>query len=49
MAHPAGPAAGVLALRQAWEAATKEIPLNDYARDHTELRQSIEKFGKTTK
>jgi ribulose-bisphosphate carboxylase large chain len=49
MAHPGGPAAGVLGLRQAWEAATKEIPLADYARDHIELRQSIEKFGKNPK
>jgi ribulose-bisphosphate carboxylase large chain len=49
MAHPGGPAAGVLSLRQAWEAATKEIPLADYARDRVELRQTMEKFGKSTK
>lgn len=45
-AHPAGPAAGVRAIRQAWEAATDGIPLHDYAQHHSELRQSIEKFGK---
>ncbi|MCA9170285.1 MAG: ribulose-bisphosphate carboxylase large subunit family protein, partial [Planctomycetales bacterium] len=45
MAHPAGPAAGCLALRQAWEAATAGIPLETYAAKHTELRQTIEKFG----
>jgi ribulose-bisphosphate carboxylase large chain len=44
-AHPSGPAAGVRALRQAWEAAERGIDLNDFARDHDELRQSIEKFG----
>jgi len=32
-------------LRQCWEAAVKGIPLQDYAKDHTELAQSIEKFG----
>ena len=46
IAHPGGPAAGVSALRQAWEAAVSGVALNDYARDHVELRQSIEKFGK---
>lgn len=45
MAHPGGPAAGVAAIRQAWEAAVREIDLADYARDHIELRQAIEKFG----
>jgi ribulose-bisphosphate carboxylase large chain len=45
LAHPGGPAAGVAAIRQAWEAAVSEQPLEDYARDHVELRQSLEKFG----
>ena len=49
MAHPGGPAAGVTALRQAWEAATSNIPLADYARDRTELGQSIAMFEKKTK
>jgi ribulose-bisphosphate carboxylase large chain len=49
MAHPGGPAAGVSALRQAWEAAVAEKPLAEYARDHVELRQAIEKFGKEKK
>ena len=47
MAHPGGPSAGVAALRQAWEAAVSEIPLDEYAQRHVELRQSIEKFGKS--
>jgi ribulose-bisphosphate carboxylase large chain len=45
MAHPAGPAAGVAALRQAWEAAVSGQDLNQYAATHAELRQSLEKFG----
>ena len=49
MAHPGGPAAGVAALRQAWEAVVAEKPLAEYARDHVELRQAIEKFGKEKK
>ena len=45
MAHPGGPPAGNKALRQCWEAAVAGIPLVDYAKDHTELAQSLEKFG----
>jgi ribulose-bisphosphate carboxylase large chain len=44
-AHPSGAHAGVLALRQAWQAAIEGIPLDEYARTHSELRQQIEKFG----
>jgi ribulose-bisphosphate carboxylase large chain len=46
MAHPGGAGAGVKALRQAWEAAIVGKPLDEYAADHAELRQSIAKFGK---
>lgn len=45
VAHPSGPAAGVRAIRQAWVAAERGIPLDVFARDHVEVRQSIEKFG----
>ena len=45
VSHPGGPAAGVVAVQQAWQAAVEGIPLDDYARFHPELRQSIEKFG----
>ena len=45
MAHPAGPAAGVRSLKQAWEAAMQNIPLQTYANDHPELRQSLGKYG----
>jgi ribulose-bisphosphate carboxylase large chain len=46
MAHPGGPAAGVNAIKQAWEATVQGIALDVFARDHIELRQSIEMFGK---
>jgi ribulose-bisphosphate carboxylase large chain len=45
VSHPGGPAAGVVAVRQAWQAAVEDIPLADYAKSHPELRQSIETFG----
>ena len=45
VSHPGGPGAGVKAVRQAWEAAVAGIVLEDYAREHVELRQSIEKFA----
>jgi len=46
MAHPGGPAAGVTVLRQCWEAAVQGIALEDYAKDHKEVQQTLEKFGK---
>jgi ribulose-bisphosphate carboxylase large chain len=45
LAHPGGPGAGVTAIRQAWEAAVNDVPLEQYARDHVELRQSLQRFG----
>ncbi len=45
LAHPGGPAAGVAALRQAWEAAVAGVALADYARDHEPLRQSLEFYA----
>ena len=42
MAHPSGPAAGVAALREAWDAATAGIPLADYARGHPALARALE-------
>jgi 3-oxoisoapionate-4-phosphate decarboxylase len=45
VSHPGGPAAGVRAVRQAWEAAVEGIPLDDYARGHPELAQALAKFG----
>jgi ribulose-bisphosphate carboxylase large chain len=45
MAHPAGAAAGVRALRQAWQAAVEGVALEDCAREHAELRQALETFA----
>lgn len=44
VSHPGGAAAGVRAVRQAWEAAVQGIPLAVYAKEHSELAQSIAKF-----
>lgn len=45
VAHPQGPAAGVRAVQQAWQAAAADIPLETYAKEHPELAASIAKFG----
>ena len=45
MAHPGGPAAGVRALRQAWEAAVAGVPVEDAARDAPELAAALGAFG----
>ncbi|WP_337270552.1 3-oxo-isoapionate-4-phosphate decarboxylase OiaX [Oryzifoliimicrobium ureilyticus] len=45
VSHPGGPAAGVRAVQQAWEAAVSNIPLGVYAQDHPELAASIAKFS----
>ena len=42
MAHLNGVAAGVMALREAWDAAMAGIPLADYARDHPALATALE-------
>jgi ribulose-bisphosphate carboxylase large chain len=46
MAHPAGVAAGVASVRQAWDAALADIPLAEYARDHVELAQAIAMYSR---
>lgn len=44
MAHPAGPAAGVAALREAWEAAVSGTPLADHARTRPALAQALKAY-----
>lgn len=44
MAHPGGVPGGVQSLREAWEAATQGIELDDYARSHPALAQAIATF-----
>lgn len=46
MAHPDGPAGGVTALRQAWEAAVAGLSLEEAAAKYPELSRSVEKFGR---
>lgn len=45
VAHPAGVAAGVTSLRQAWEAAIAGVPLAEAAARSDLLRQAVEKFS----
>lgn len=45
VSHPGGPAAGVRAVRQAWEAAVAGIPLDRHALSHPELKTSLETFS----
>jgi ribulose-bisphosphate carboxylase large chain len=45
MAHPDGPAAGVLSLRQAWEGAMAGIPAQDHARANPALSRALEAYG----
>ncbi|MDO6731242.1 ribulose-bisphosphate carboxylase large subunit family protein [Marinovum sp. 2_MG-2023] len=43
--HPMGAAAGVRAIRQAWDAAAADVELADYARDHRELAAALATWG----
>ncbi len=45
MAHPGGPAAGVRALRQAWDAAVAGVPVDEAAKDAPELAAALGAFG----
>lgn len=45
-AHPGGPAAGVRAIRQAWQAAVEGQTLPEAAAEHKELAQAMAKFQK---
>ena len=46
--HPDGGEAGAKALRQAIDVAMSHSNLQDYARDHKELRRAIETWGEAT-
>ncbi len=45
VAHPDGIAAGVMSVRQAWEAALQGVALDEYAATHVELRRALATFG----
>ncbi|HIH96636.1 MAG TPA: ribulose 1,5-bisphosphate carboxylase [Thermoplasmata archaeon] len=42
--HPGGTEAGAKALKQALDAVLQTIPLEEYAKDHKELREAVEKW-----
>lgn len=46
LAHPWGPAAGVMALQQAWQAAVDGLSVEEAAKAYPEFGQSVAKFGK---
>lgn len=46
MAHPDGVAAGVAAIRQAWEAASAGRSLAEWAESHTQLRTAMEAYAR---
>jgi ribulose-bisphosphate carboxylase large chain len=45
MAHPDGPAGGVRALRQSWEAAVAGLSVAEAAQKYPEFAKSVAKFG----
>lgn len=45
LAHPGGPRAGIVAIRDAWEAAVAGAPLEQYAESRPELAASLAAFG----
>lgn len=45
MGHPGGIGAGIRSIRQAWEATLAGRTLDDYAGDHRELREALERFA----
>lgn len=45
MAHPMGPAAGVVALQQAWQAAVEGLTLEQARKQYKEFDKAAEKFG----
>ncbi len=46
LAHPMGPAAGVTALQQAWQAAVDRLSVEQAAATYLEFGKSVEKFGR---
>jgi len=47
LSHPNGAAAGVIALRQAADAARNGIGIQDYAKEHPELQAAVDTFPET--
>jgi 2,3-diketo-5-methylthiopentyl-1-phosphate enolase len=45
IAHPMGPRAGAISIRQAIDACINGIPLDEYAKEHKELKAALDKWG----
>ena len=45
LAHPAGPAAGVESLKQAWEAISTDRDLGEFAHEHQALAEALRFYG----
>ena len=43
--HPMGPKSGAASLRQGWDSVRKGVPLEEYAKDHPELKAAIAAFS----
>jgi len=43
--HPMGTRAGAIAMNQAIDAAMEGVPLEEYAKDHEELKLAVQKWG----
>lgn len=46
MAHPDGPAGGVTALREAWQAAVEGLSIEEGAKKYPAFAKSVQKFGR---
>ena len=46
MAHPDGPAGGVTALREAWQAAVEGLSVEEGAKKYPAFSKSVQKFGR---
>lgn len=46
MAHPDGPAGGVTALREAWQAAVEGLTVEEGAKKYPAFAKSVQKFGR---
>lgn len=49
LGHPGGPDAGARSMRQAWEAVTAGVTLEDAAKEHSELAAALTHFGGTSR
>jgi len=45
-AHPDGPKSGAASLKQAWDAISLGVSIDEYARDHEELKTAVRFFDK---